>query len=223
MSRKIFITATDTGAGKTYLTSRLVGSLLKQKQRALAIKPVACGSSAEQPNEDVAELLRAQNLSDPGLINLYDFSMPAAPSLAAAEEGREIDPATLTHWCHSRSSESDICLIEGVGGLMVPLNDHYLVSDWLAEMTDCEVMLVIGARLGCINHALLTLKQLSDMNRSPNHIVINATDQSSASDQALHALKPFLSKSTSLHISPYQGDNQNIDRIAKAILAKNRN
>ncbi|MDT8375164.1 MAG: dethiobiotin synthase [Mariprofundaceae bacterium] len=219
MGRKIFVTATDTGAGKTYLTSRLVDSLLRQKQHALAIKPVACGTEG-RINEDVTALMRAQNISSPERINLYSFAMPAAPCLAAAEEGKTIDPATLINWCSTRSSEADICLIEGVGGVMVPLNGRYLVSNWLADLKDCEVMLVIGARLGCINHALLTLQQLVSMKCFPDYIVINATDQSSPPEQARRALEPCLPEGIPLHISSNPGDGAEIEAITRAILAR---
>lgn len=219
MGRKIFITATDTNAGKTYVTSRLVQSLLQQKKPALAIKPVACGTSPGETNEDVVSLMQAQKISDSNHINLYDFAVPAAPSLAAAEAGKEIDPRRLIRWCNVRTDESEICLIEGVGGLMVPLTNHYLVSDWLTDLKSCEIMLVIGVRLGCINHAILTLKQLSRMQCPPDYIVINALDQSSDSEQVRLALNAYLPKNASVHVIPNLGSDEVFHDLAKVIVA----
>lgn len=171
--RTIFITATDTGAGKTAITALLAGSLRAAGIDAAALKPVASGLDADGANEDIAALLAASALSDADAVNLYRLAMPAAPSLAAAAEGRQIDPRRLVDWCRQRCMSKRIGLIEGVGGLMVPLTPTYLVRDWLADMPEAETMLVVAARLGAINHALLTLAELDRMGRAPRWIVIN--------------------------------------------------
>jgi len=144
----------------------------------IGLKPIASGSEGAAISPDVAALLKVQDLpaSAAASINLYSFDAALAPSQAAAEEGRNIDPQALVAWCKKQSVGHDISLIEGVGGLMVPLRQGYLVSDWLDDMPDCEVLLVIRARLGGINHALLTLDKLHRMGRSPRWIVINDAD-----------------------------------------------
>jgi len=134
MRVRLFITATDTGAGKTYVTTALICALQDAGKDVIALKPVACGNGGEAINPDVAALLKAQGLPERDVekINLYSFDAALAPSQAAAEEGRKIDPKELIDWCSEQSKGHEICLIEGVGGLMVPLAEWFLVADWLA-------------------------------------------------------------------------------------------
>jgi dethiobiotin synthetase len=177
--RRIFVTATDTDAGKTYVTSSLLRALKKEGRDVIGLKPIASGSEGAAISPDVAALLKAQDLPDSAAasINLYSFFAALAPSQAATEEGRNIDPEELAAWCEEQSRGYKISLIEGVGGLMVPLVENYLVSDWLNDMPDCTVLLVVRARLGGINHALLTLDKLQRMGRLPRWIVINDAER----------------------------------------------
>lgn len=197
----VFITASDTHAGKSWLTAGLVRALLRQQRHAVALKPVACGLDAGGRNEDITALLTAQGLQEADAVNLYRFAMPAAPSLAAAADGTDIDPGQLTAWCRQKAAGTEICLVEGVGGLMVPLTADYLLSDWIGEMPEAEIWLVIGCRIGCINHALLTLARLEVMGRPPRHIIINAVD--AADDARLEstrqALLPFVASGSRMH------------------------
>lgn len=220
MGRKIFITGTDTGAGKTFITANLIRLLLDGGISASAIKPVASGISENGLNEDVETLMQAQQLSDSDAVNLYTFKLAAAPNIAAAAEGQCIEPETLTAWCNEKAEKFDLCLIEGVGGLMVPLHKSYLVSDWIGDMQDCEVVLVIGARLGCINHALLTLSHLNQMGMTPTYIVINALDDSAAASQAETSLHPFISSDSQLIAVPNGGSDSALQSLLSALLAK---
>lgn len=201
MGRTIFITASDTNAGKSWLTTGLIRSLLQQQLRAVAFKPVACGFDERGCNEDIAALLATQGLKNPDEINLYRFAMPAAPALAATAAGVAIEPERLVAWCRQMAAGTDTCLIEGVGGLMVPLTSDYLVSDWIADMPEAEVWLVVGCRLGSINHALLTLDKLKAMGNSPRHIFINAVKagDNSRLESTRQALLPFLASSSRIH------------------------
>jgi len=196
MGASVFITATDTNAGKTFVTASLAHALAETALKICALKPVCCGRTAGQTNPDIKALLRAQGMPDTqtDAINLYDFTEFAAPSQAASKEGRRIEPEKLVQWCAARAKEHDVTLIEGVGGLMVPLTEHFLVSDWLAAMPDCVVVLVVRTRLGGINHALLTLKQLHHMGREPAWVVLNDADGSGHAMLARHAeaMSPFL-------------------------------
>jgi len=193
-SKHIFITATDTDAGKTWITAALIGSLLKQGISAKALKPIACGCNSNGQNDDIQALLKAQNLTNPDDLNRYRFALPAAPSQAAAAQDQYIDSSLLLQWCEQQASTVETCLIEGVGGLMTPLTDTWLLSDWLDAMPDYEIWLVVNCKLGAINHTLLTLQKLKQMQRSPKRIFFNAT--SAAQNPALHAtqqaIAPFL-------------------------------
>jgi len=176
MRVSIFITATDTDAGKTFVTAALTQALMKSKLDVCALKPVCCGRAVGRLNPDTKALLRAQGMQETQSsgINLYDFAASVAPNDAAAKEGRRIEPEKLVHWCAARAGEHDITLVEGVGGLMVPLVKDFLVSDWIMAMPDAmRVLLVVRSRLGGINHALLSLDKLHRMGRDPAWIVIN--------------------------------------------------
>ncbi len=202
--RTIFITATDTGAGKTAVTALLAHSLRAAGIETAALKPVASGLDGNGINGDIAALLAACGLSDVDDINLYRFAMPAAPSLAAAAEGQQIDPQRLIAWCRQRCEEKKVGLIEGVGGLMVPLTPSFLVRDWLTGMPEVETMLVVPARLGAINHALLTLAELRRMDRAPRWIVINDIGADTGMmEQVAGALDVHLAPRTSVLMLPH--------------------
>ncbi|ATX80891.1 adenosylmethionine-8-amino-7-oxononanoate aminotransferase/dethiobiotin synthetase [Mariprofundus ferrinatatus] len=200
-SKRVFISATDTEAGKTWVTASAIRALLKEGNRAIALKPVACGLDDHGRNEDIDALLAAQGLTDPDQISLYRYALPAAPSQAAAAEGATIDADKLVEWCESQSADVDTCLIEGVGGLMVPITDSWLVSGWVEAMPDAEIWLVVGCKLGAINQTLLTLEKLKQMGRTPSRIFFNATkaEQNDWLNPTLRSVKPFLNKHCEVH------------------------
>jgi len=193
-SKHIFITATDTDAGKTWVTAALIRSLLTQGLRAKALKPIACGFNSDNQNDDIQALLKAQNLTNPDDLNRYRFALPAAPSQAAAAQHQRIDSRALIQWCEQQANTVETCIIEGIGGLMTPITDTWLLSDWIDAMPTYEIWLVVNCKLGAINHTLLTLQQLKQMQRSPKRIFFNATTASqNAYLHATHqAIAPFL-------------------------------
>ena len=215
----VFVTATDTGAGKTAVTALLLGRLLAAGIEAVALKPVASGRQADGINEDVGTLLHAagKSTAEADDINLYSFGMPAAPSIAAAAEGRAIDPGKLTAWCRQRCQHTRVCLIEGVGGLMVPLTPSFLVRDWLGAMPEAEVLLVVPARLGAINHALLTLAELSRLDRVPRWLVISDSigGQQSMAAQIAGVLQLHLVPDTTVFTLSYMGNGNMDDPIVR--------
>ncbi|MDX8390487.1 MAG: dethiobiotin synthase [Mariprofundaceae bacterium] len=170
MTRIIFITATDTDAGKSYVTAGLVSAWLKEGRSVRALKPVATGIEEDGINADVRLLMQVQGIEKPSSINCYTYPTPAAPATAAKNNAQQIDLDHLVDWCHQQASDVDLCLIEGIGGLMVPLTHQWLVHDWIQRMMPCEILLVIAAKLGCVNHTLLTLEA---MPHSPNWMLMN--------------------------------------------------
>ena len=196
-TKPIFITATDTGAGKTWVTAGMIRSLLVEGIHATALKPIACGNDANGHNEDIATLLAAQNLSHASTINRYHFDLAAAPAQAAAAQGQNIDPAELLQWCEQQVAATDTCLIEGIGGLMVPITKNWLVSDWIAAMPDFDIWLVVDCKLGAINQTLLSLDKLQQMQRMPIKIFFNAptVGQNEWLQPTLEAVFPFLDSS----------------------------
>jgi len=205
MASKVFITATDTDAGKTWVTASVIRALLKEGRSAKALKPIACGLDEAGCNEDIETLLATQTLNDTDQISLYRYALPAAPSQAAAAEDQSIDTDKLVQWCESQSANVDTCLIEGVGGLMVPITDSWLVSDWIEAMPDAEVWLVVGCKLGAINQTLLTLEKLKQMGRSPTRIFFNATklEQNGWIASTRKAVEPFLNQGSVVHCLKY--------------------
>jgi len=199
--QRILITGTDTGVGKTWLTIRAIRSLLQSGIHARAFKPVACGADASGSYEDIDSLLAVQELTDTDAINLYRFAAAAAPAQAAAAEHRQLDSNRLIGWCRDASRPFDVALIEGVGGLMVPLTDTWLVSNWLGDMPECDVWLVVGCRLGAINHTLLTLSALHGMGRPPAHIFLNAVRPEDARwlSPTQQAIQPFVDATSKIH------------------------
>lgn len=158
-----FLTGTDTEIGKTFVTAALTRALAASGRRVAPIKSLAAGQAfvdGRWVNEDVATLLAAQNL---GLrdadVGPLQFREPCAPHIAAKLEGRSIDRDALLIAIRATAAQADIALVEGVGGFRVPLTDTWDTAD-LAVDLGLPVILVVGLRLGCINHALLTAEAI---------------------------------------------------------------
>jgi dethiobiotin synthetase len=155
-----FVTGTDTEVGKTFATCALLHVARGRGLRAVGMKPVAAGVDAAGRNEDVEMLAAAASFAAPReLVNPYCFAAPVAPHIAAAAEGRLIDPARIAAAARELAADADLLLVEGVGGFRVPLGDGIDSAD-LAVRLGLPVILVVGLRLGCLNHALLTAEAI---------------------------------------------------------------
>ncbi len=154
-----FVTGTDTEIGKTFVTAALTRAFVRRGLRVAPVKPVAAGQELRDGrwvNEDVAALRGAQQLGlSDAEIGPLQFRAPCAPHIAARLEGRGIDRAALVSAVRATAARADLVLVEGVGGFRVPLGDGWDTAD-LANDLGLPVVLVVGLRLGCINHALLT-------------------------------------------------------------------
>lgn len=156
MSQAYFITGTDTEIGKTHATCALLATAAHQGLRSVALKPVAAGTDATGRNDDVVRLMAASNVSLPErTVNPWLLTEPLSPHIAARHAGVEITAATIIETFHLADERTDLLLVEGVGGLYAPLSDT-LTQPELIRQLDIPVILVIGLRLGCLNHALLT-------------------------------------------------------------------
>ena len=156
-----FITGTDTEIGKTFVACALLHAFRRAGQRAVAMKPVAAGLDAHGCNDDVERLLAASSIAAPReWVNPYAFRAAIAPHIAAAEEGREIELSRISDAFAKLQGVADAVLVEGVGGFCVPLGADCDTSD-LARLLGLPVILVVGMRLGCINHALLTQQAIA--------------------------------------------------------------
>ena len=161
MSPAYFLTGTDTEIGKTFITCALLHHAAQRGLKAAGIKPVAAGTDAAGVNEDVASIRAASNLAlPPKIVNPYCFKAAIAPHIAAAEEGVSIDFAPIAAACDHARQLADLLIVEGVGGFRVPLGVDRDSAD-LAVALGLPVILVVGLRLGCINHALLTAEAIA--------------------------------------------------------------
>jgi dethiobiotin synthetase len=154
-----FVTGTDTGVGKTRSATALLHAFSMRGLRAVGMKPVAAGAEDEAGtliNDDVTALLRASSVAAPhALVNPYCFAPAIAPHLAAAEAGISIDFARIKAACLELMALADVVVVEGAGGFCVPLG-RGVGMDRVAREIGFPVILVVGMRLGCLNHALLT-------------------------------------------------------------------
>jgi dethiobiotin synthetase len=160
----LLVTGTDTGVGKTLVTAALAAALAARGLRVGVAKPVETGcarvAGALYP-EDAAALAAAATTSEPlDVVCPYRFADPLAPILAAARAQTTIDVAALVRTLGARAAAVDVLLIEGAGGALVPLTSTTTYAD-LARALDAPVLLVVGSRLGAINHALLSLEILA--------------------------------------------------------------
>lgn len=155
-ARTLFVTGTDTGVGKTRIAAAFIRILVSRGLRTVGMKPVAAGADPGQLNEDVVTLREASNIEAPlADINPYAFDAAIAPHIAAQQAGMAIDIDTIAA-AHARlAARADVVVVEGAGGWRVPLSDTHDMAD-LAARLGGAVVLVVGMRLGCLNHAVLT-------------------------------------------------------------------
>ncbi|MDD5329927.1 MAG: dethiobiotin synthase [Sulfuricella sp.] len=163
MKQAYFVTGTDTNAGKTLIAGALLHAFAGRGLRAVGMKPVAagCAENGGVPHcADVASLLAAGNVAAPlELVNPYAFIPPIAPHIAAEQAGVEIRLDQIVNSFGRLREMADVVVVEGVGGFMVPLNPRQDTAD-LARMLGLPVILVVGLRLGCLSHALLTAEAI---------------------------------------------------------------
>ncbi len=154
-----FITGTDTDVGKTYIASALVQHFCQQGLQAVGMKPVAAGAELVDGrllNSDVTELIKAGNVdADLALINPYVFAPAIAPHIAAEQSGIRVLLDNIQQSFDVLQTKADVVVVEGAGGFRVPINRQETMAD-LAVKLNLPIILVVGVRLGCINHALMT-------------------------------------------------------------------
>jgi len=159
-----FITGTDTGVGKTAITLGLMQLLQDRGRRVVAMKPVASGcerTAAGLRNADAMALLQQASVRlEYDRVNPYAFEPACAPHIAADRAGVRIDTGAIGAGFNALKERAEIVLVEGVGGWQVPLNDRETVAD-LAARLELGVILVVGIRLGCLSHALLTTEAIT--------------------------------------------------------------
>ena len=162
MSQSYFIIGTDTNVGKTYIASALVKEFVGLGFKTIGMKPVASGyqynENHELINEDVTALIKVSNVTSTlDAINPYRFIPAIAPHIAAEQAGVSIDLEVIANAYQMLTRLAEVVIVEGAGGLLVPLNATQTLAD-LVKLLNIPIILVVGMRLGCINHALLTIE-----------------------------------------------------------------
>ena len=171
----LFVTGTDTEIGKTYVSCALLAAARARGRRVGAMKPISAGAEATPlglRNDDALALIAAAHgtvlgapvpAADYDAVNPYCFAPPVSPHIAAAEAGVEVDLARISAMARGRLTgsppENDWLVVEGAGGWLAPLGDRESIAD-LAFAVGLPVLLVVGLRLGCLNHAELTAREI---------------------------------------------------------------
>jgi dethiobiotin synthetase len=163
MNNTYFITGTDTGIGKTFITCGLLSFFQSKNLKVVGIKPISAGVQIlnnQKINEDVFLLKKYSNIEiDYKDINYYSFDKPVSPHIVASLENHPIDFDLIKDNIKKIQSKADVVLIEGAGGYEVPIDVERRMSD-LITYIDVPVILVVGVRLGCLNHTLLTYEAI---------------------------------------------------------------
>lgn len=164
MSRGIFVTGTDTGVGKTVAACALLLALRARGVAVAPMKPVAAGAGGHdgiEANADTLALIAAAGAGGGEMADVTPVLLrePMAPHIAARREGRRITPAPILESFGRLAAGSRFVVVEGVGGFLVPLDDDWDAADLARELA-LPVVMVVGMRLGCLNHALLTARAI---------------------------------------------------------------
>ena len=192
----VFVTATGTGVGKTFVTARLVAELHAARRSVLALKPVASGFDADNvAATDTGVLLDALGLAatraNLDAVSPWRFAAPLSPDMAAARERRAVPFDELVEFCRA-PRPADVTLIEGIGGAMVPLDDTHTVLDWIAEL-GAAVLLVAGSYLGTLSHTLTAIAALRARGIEAAAIVVCESEQQPVSlEETTQAIRRFV-------------------------------
>lgn len=194
--RGFFVTGTDTGVGKSLVACSLLRAFAARGLRAVGMKPVASGA-VQRANvlvhDDVERLLAAGSLPAPrDQVNPYCFAAPIAPHLAASAAGMKIDLDHIARCFDALAAAADVVIVEGVGGFRVPLGPGADTAQLAARLA-LPVVLVVGVRLGCLNHALLTAEAIAGLGLTLAGWVANHIDpRMAAADENVRALETII-------------------------------
>jgi dethiobiotin synthetase len=192
----IFVTGTGTDVGKTFVTAALIRHYRAAGRSVAAIKPVVSGfdpatAATSDPGELLAALGRAPTMEEIDRISPWRFAAPLSPDLAAARENRTLDFDALVEFSRRQTRSAEIVFIEGVGGVMVPLDATHTVLDWMSALR-VPVLLVAGSYLGTISHTLTALNVLAQRNLDIAAVVVSESTVPGATlDETVASITPF--------------------------------
>jgi len=219
--RGILVTGTDTGVGKTLITAALAKVLSRRQLKVGVMKPVETGiDDPTQLGPDAQLLARHANCQAPKeQISPYRFQLAASPELASRQAKETIHPAEIISAEEQLAETHDFMLVEGAGGLMVPLRGGYLIAD-LARELNYPLLVVTRPNLGTINHTLLTVHAARTMDLEVAGMVVNRMPEkpSEVEDSAPHALASLASTELLAVTPDTQGDDdQKVEQLVTAL------
>jgi len=190
------VTGTDTGVGKTLVACSLLRAFAARGLKVAGMKPVASGAvprASGLVHDDVEKLLAAGNVAAPReQVNPYCFEPPIAPHIAASGAGMRIDLDHIGQCFDALAARADIVIVEGVGGFLVPLGPGIDTAQLAARLA-LPLVLVVGLRLGCLNHALLTAEAVARRGLTLAGWVANHVDpRMAAAEENVHALETLI-------------------------------
>lgn len=198
--KKYFITATGTGIGKTFITCNLIRQIKAQGKTVRAIKPIISGwEDSDTDTHKIIAALAGGNIDD---ISPWRLTAPLSPDIAAKKDGVTIDFAEVINFCEP-PADADYLLIEGVGGVMVPINQNKTIAD-LIEALAIPAILVAGTYLGSISHTLTAIAALKQHNIKIQKLIINQSKDCAGADEIVKTISNFTD--VPIVFVPYGGD-----------------
>jgi len=191
----LFITGTDTDVGKTCVTAGIVNHLSKMNVNVGVMKPFASGYKANKDSvsEDVKILSKYSGVTDPiELINPYFFEIPTSPYEACMKLNLDIDISKVLDAYNQLTSNHDVVIVEGIGGIMTPISQNYFVSDLILELK-LNSIIVTGSKIGTVNHLMLTYEHYRQKNLNFNGFIVN---QNVSDGYELSSLRQQISRLT---------------------------
>lgn len=176
---RLFVAGTHTGVGKT-----LVAAALAHRMGWRALKPVATGFD-RMDGSDTEILCRAMGIAPTVDISPWRFAAPLSPDMAAAREGRRVDLSALVDFC------AEDAIVEGIGGVMTPLNERETVLDWICAL-DCPVLLVTGSYLGTLSHTLTAIAAMDARGIAPTAVVVSESLDAPSLTDTVATLRRFV-------------------------------
>ena len=219
-----FVTATGTDIGKTYISAALLRHWRREQRAVAALKPIMSGfDPADVPGSDAGQLLLAMDapmdVQGLNLISPWRFRAPLSPDMAAAREGKTIPYDKLVATCRAVAGmmpEDGRLIIEGVGGVFVPLDDRHTVMDWMSDL-DLPILLVAGSYLGTISHTLSALTAMRHHELTPHAVILNESPVSPVPIAETAATLARHWPGLPVHIVPRHAAAADIDQLAAAL------
>ncbi|NVK22184.1 MAG: dethiobiotin synthase [Kangiellaceae bacterium] len=210
----LFITGTDTEVGKTFITQCVIRKLTKDGKRVAGLKPIASGAEwieAQWQNEDALALQQASNVElSYQEINPFCFEPAIAPHIAAEQANQMLSVISLQEAL--AAPKADVTVIEGAGGWLTPLNQHETYADWVS-LNQLPVILVVGMKLGCLNHAMLTVESIKSRGLSFVGWVANFSQKEMVvAEQNLEWLNANI-QAPCLGVIPYQPSTNDLSGV----------